>query len=144
MSPLYELGWALYYGLSSVARTDTAPDVTGEKPRVHSSTASLLLLFVTFLTPTIIVITILRNRQIRSEPQIPTNKQTTPPDLSLLHSLSPSPSQSEAMESRGSKADCAPMMMISVIFLLLIHGAYSFYLPGVAPEDFIKVSSQSL
>lgn len=47
-------------------------------------------------------------------------------------------SQSEAMETRRSKA-----VRTLTIFLLLIHGAQSFYLPGVAPEDFIKVSSRS-
>jgi len=30
---------------------------------------------------------------------------------------------------------------IALIFLLFIHGAHSFYLPGVAPQDFEKVKT---
>ncbi|KAF7830358.1 transmembrane 9 superfamily member 8 [Senna tora] len=37
-----------------------------------------------------------------------------------------------------------PMLTFSAILLLLIHGAHCFYLPGVAPQDFDKVSFISL
>ncbi|KAF3446192.1 hypothetical protein FNV43_RR11371 [Rhamnella rubrinervis] len=40
------------------------------------------------------------------------------------------------MESPGSMA-VRPVMIYAVL-LVLIHGAYSFYLPGVAPQDFSK------
>ncbi|XP_010552093.1 PREDICTED: transmembrane 9 superfamily member 9-like [Tarenaya hassleriana] len=43
------------------------------------------------------------------------------------------------MESRGKRGRRTPLSVVAaVFFLLFIHSARSFYLPGVAPEDFEK------
>ena len=36
------------------------------------------------------------------------------------------------------------MYSVLAVFLVLIHGAHCFYLPGVAPEDFVKVRRLAL
>ncbi|XP_065849339.1 transmembrane 9 superfamily member 8 [Euphorbia lathyris] len=42
------------------------------------------------------------------------------------------------MEPRGSKSIPPLLSTICLVFAVLIHGCHCFYLPGVAPEDFVK------
>lgn len=64
--------------------------------------------------------------------------QTTP-HPEICHRLCKS---MESRRRRGSHS--LDKSIIAAILVLLIHGSYSFYLPGVAPQDFKKVTSLSL